>query len=118
VILTAVLANWSQTKCCSKTSIERLAAEPWLPESGSLLHVGSQEIRGRVQCELGSRRRQGPGCADPRRCKLTLGMWNITSLVGKEPELVCEGERYQLDKVGLASTHGVGSGTKSYPVPV
>jgi len=28
-------------------------------------------------------------------------MWNVTSLAGKEPELVREVERYQLDMVGL-----------------
>lgn len=26
--------------------------------------------------------------------KLALGTWNLTSLVGKEPERVCEVERY------------------------
>uniref|UniRef100_UPI0037E775E1 G-protein coupled receptor 4-like n=1 Tax=Semicossyphus pulcher TaxID=241346 RepID=UPI0037E775E1 len=38
-------------------------------------------------------------------------MWNVTSLVGKEPELVREVERYQLQIVGLTSTHSSGSGT-------
>uniref|UniRef100_A0AAQ4NW66 Endonuclease/exonuclease/phosphatase domain-containing protein n=1 Tax=Gasterosteus aculeatus aculeatus TaxID=481459 RepID=A0AAQ4NW66_GASAC len=42
---------------------------------------------------------------------LALGMWNVTSLGGKEPELVREVERYQLDLVGLTSTHSLGSGT-------
>jgi len=32
--------------------------------------------------------------------------------VGKEPELVREVEQYQLDIVGLTSTHSAGSGTK------
>ncbi|TWW59340.1 hypothetical protein D4764_06G0008700 [Takifugu flavidus] len=36
---------------------------------------------------------------------------NVTSLVGKEPELVCEVEKFRLDIVGLTSTHGKGSGT-------
>ena len=38
-------------------------------------------------------------------------MWNVTSLVGKEPELVREVEKFQLDIVGLTSTHSKGSGT-------
>uniref|UniRef100_A0A3Q4B154 Uncharacterized protein n=1 Tax=Mola mola TaxID=94237 RepID=A0A3Q4B154_MOLML len=42
---------------------------------------------------------------------LAIGTWNITSLVWKEPELVQEVERYQLDIVGLTSTHSSGSGT-------
>ena len=32
--------------------------------------------------------------------KLAVGMWNVTSLAGKESELVCEVERYQVDKLG------------------
>jgi len=63
-----------------------------------------------VQCELGGRLRRGPGRADPRHCKLAIGIWNVTSL--KEPELVCEVKRYQLDIIGLTSTHSVGSGIK------
>ncbi|KAI3374146.1 hypothetical protein L3Q82_006010 [Scortum barcoo] len=37
--------------------------------------------------------------------------WNVTSLGGKEPELV-EVERYRLEIVGLTSTHSLGSGTQ------
>ena len=44
--------------------------------------------------------------------RLTLGMWNVTSLGGKEPELVQEVECYGLDLVGLTSTHSAGSGSK------
>ncbi|TWW69735.1 hypothetical protein D4764_18G0005410 [Takifugu flavidus] len=47
-----------------------------------------------------------PGCT-----KLALGTWNVTSLVGKEPELVREVEKFRLDIVGLTSTHSKGSGT-------
>jgi len=43
---------------------------------------------GWVQCELGSSRRQRPWRSDPRLLMLGLGTWNITSLLGKEPELV------------------------------
>ncbi|CAG6007068.1 unnamed protein product [Menidia menidia] len=52
-----------------------------------------------------------PWRTDPRLQKLALGTWNVTSLVGKEPELVWEAERFRLDVVGLASTHSSGSGT-------
>uniref|UniRef100_A0A8C4RHA8 Centrosomal protein of 162 kDa n=1 Tax=Erpetoichthys calabaricus TaxID=27687 RepID=A0A8C4RHA8_ERPCA len=43
--------------------------------------------------------------------KLALGTWNVTSLKGKEPELVREVERFRLDIVGLTSTHSLDSGT-------
>ncbi|XP_016518994.1 translation initiation factor IF-2-like [Poecilia formosa] len=67
--------------------------------------------RGRVQCVTGSNRGRGPWRSDPRLQKLAFGTWNVTSLVGKEPELVCEAERFRLKIVGLTSTHGSGSGT-------
>ncbi|XP_054870911.1 RNA-binding protein 44-like [Amphiprion ocellaris] len=38
-------------------------------------------------------------------------MWNVTSLAGREPELV-EVERYRLDVVGLTSTRSKGSRTR------
>nr|XP_057925644.1 craniofacial development protein 2-like [Doryrhamphus excisus] len=41
-----------------------------------------------------------------------LDVWNVTSLVGKEPELVREVEIFRLDIVGLTLTHSLGSGTK------
>ncbi|TWW65341.1 hypothetical protein D4764_21G0002410 [Takifugu flavidus] len=66
---------------------------------------------GRVHCVLGSSRRQGPWQSDPRLHKLALGTWNVTSLVGNEPELVCEVEKFRLDIVGLTSMHSKGSGT-------
>ncbi|CAG5929455.1 unnamed protein product [Menidia menidia] len=67
--------------------------------------------RGRVRCALGGGRSRGSWRTDPRLQKLALGTWNVTSLAGKEPELVCEAERFRLDIVGLASTHSSGSGT-------
>ncbi|TWW77035.1 hypothetical protein D4764_12G0004250 [Takifugu flavidus] len=39
------------------------------------------------------------------------GTWNVTSLMGKEPELMREVEVFRLDIVGLTSTHSKGSGT-------
>ncbi|TWW77677.1 hypothetical protein D4764_12G0010670 [Takifugu flavidus] len=66
---------------------------------------------GRVHCVLGGGRRQGPWQSDPRLQKLALRTWNVTSLMGKEPELVREVEKFQLDIVGLTSTHSKGSGT-------
>lgn len=70
--------------------------------------------RGSVQCGLGSRQRRGSWWSDPWLVKLTLGTWNVTSLVWKEPELVQEEERYWFDIVGLASTYSSGSGTKLF----
>ena len=69
---------------------------------------------GRVQYGLGSSRRRRPLRSDPRLLKLALGTWNVTSLLGKEPKLVCEAERFRLDIVEryrLTLTHGLGSGT-------
>ena len=54
----------------------------------------------------------GLGRPRPGQQRLTLVMWNVTSLGGKEPELVREVERYWLDLVGLTSTHSIGSGSK------
>ena len=65
----------------------------------------------RVQCELGSSRRRRPWRSDPRLLKLALGTWNVTCLLGKEPELVHKAERFWLDIVGLPLMHGLGSGT-------
>ena len=39
------------------------------------------------------------------------GTWNVTSLTGKEPELVDEAIRYRLDIVGVSSTKRKGNGT-------
>ena len=60
------------------------------------------------KCELGSGRRWGPWQSDPRLQKLALRTWNVTSLVGKEPELVHEVEKFRQDIVGLTSTHSKG----------
>ena len=51
----------------------------------------------RVQCELGSSRRRRPWPSDPQLLKLVLGTLNVTSLLGKEPQLVREVERSRLD---------------------
>nr|XP_049618339.1 craniofacial development protein 2-like [Syngnathus scovelli] len=80
------------------------------PPSHGLTTCGRGQ-KGRVQCELGGSQRQGPWRSDPRLQKLALGTWNATSLAGKEPELVCEAEKFRLDIVGLASMHSLGSGT-------
>ena len=68
--------------------------------------------RGRVQRGLGGSRALVPRRPGPRTQVLAVGTWNVTSLGGKEPELVREVERYRLDIVGLASTHSSGSGTQ------
>lgn len=51
---------------------------------------------------------------EPQACCLlvVLEMWNITSLVGKESELLFDVEHYQLDIAGLTYTHSTGSGTQ------
>ena len=45
-----------------------------------------------VPCGIGSGQRQGPHRPDPWSLKLALGLWNVTSLMGKEPEFVCKVE--------------------------
>ncbi|KAK3561732.1 hypothetical protein QTP86_012988 [Hemibagrus guttatus] len=56
--------------------------------------------------------RRGPRRPKPWTKNLAFGTWNVTSLGGKEPELVREVERYRLEIVGLVSTHSLGSGTQ------
>ena len=46
-----------------------------------------------------------------REQKLHSGTWNVTSLTGKEPELVDETIRYRLDIVGVSSTKRKGNET-------
>lgn len=58
------------------------------------------------------RQRQAKARTDSRHHRLALGTWNITYLVGEEPELVWEVVRYQLDILGFTSMHSSGSGTK------
>uniref|UniRef100_A0AAY5LCL8 Endonuclease/exonuclease/phosphatase domain-containing protein n=1 Tax=Esox lucius TaxID=8010 RepID=A0AAY5LCL8_ESOLU len=70
-----------------------------------------RDHKGSVRRGLGSSRRRGPRQPDPWTRKLALGMWNVTSLAGKEPEIVREFERFRLEIVGITSTHGLGSGT-------
>ena len=50
--------------------------------------------------------RVGPNCRD-----LAIGNWNVSSLTGKEQELVCEAQLYRLDIVGISLTKRRGSGT-------
>ncbi|KAK3536228.1 hypothetical protein QTP86_000137 [Hemibagrus guttatus] len=71
-----------------------------------------KEHKGPVQCVLGSGHGRGPWRPKPWTKNLAFGTWNVTSLGGKEPELVREVERYWLEIVGLASTHSLGSGTQ------
>ncbi|KAK3528647.1 hypothetical protein QTP70_006352, partial [Hemibagrus guttatus] len=71
-----------------------------------------KEHKGPVQCVLGSGHGRGPRQPKPWTKNLAFGTWNVTSLGGKEPELVREVERYRLEIVGLASTHSLGSGTQ------
>ncbi|KAK3567050.1 hypothetical protein QTP86_009007 [Hemibagrus guttatus] len=64
-----------------------------------------KEHKGLVQCVLGSSHGRGPRGPKPWTKKLAFGTWNVTSLGGKEPELVRGVEWYRLEIVGLASTH-------------
>ena len=68
--------------------------------------------KGPVLCDLGGGRGKVPRRPNPRTVTLAMGTWNVTSLGGKEPELVQEVERYRLEIVGLTSTHSLGSGTQ------
>ncbi|KAK3572444.1 hypothetical protein QTP86_032667 [Hemibagrus guttatus] len=63
-----------------------------------------EEHKGPVQCVLGSSHGRGPRRPKPWTKNLAFGTWNVTSLGGKEPELLREVEWYQLEIVGLAST--------------
>ncbi|KAK3555364.1 hypothetical protein QTP86_014959, partial [Hemibagrus guttatus] len=71
-----------------------------------------KEHKGPVQCVLGSSHGRGPRRPKPWTKNLAFGTCNVTSLGGKEPELVREVERYRLEIVGLASMHSLGSGTQ------
>ncbi|KAK3517493.1 hypothetical protein QTP70_012572 [Hemibagrus guttatus] len=71
-----------------------------------------KEHKGPVPCVLGSSHGRGPRRPKPWTKNLAFGTWNVTSLGGKEPELMREVERYQLEIVWLASTHSLGSGTQ------
>uniref|UniRef100_A0AAV2MSF8 Endonuclease/exonuclease/phosphatase domain-containing protein n=1 Tax=Knipowitschia caucasica TaxID=637954 RepID=A0AAV2MSF8_KNICA len=97
-----------------------LAHGAW-PGSARRVDVGSPScglttcrgVRGgAVQRGLGSSRRRRPRRPSPHTQHLALGTWNVTSLGGKEPELVGEVKRYRLEIVGLTSTHSLGSGTQ------
>ena len=50
--------------------------------------------------------RVGPNCR-----ALAIANWNISSLIGKEQELVCEAQQYRHDIVRISSTKHGGSGT-------
>uniref|UniRef100_A0A8D2ZX27 Endonuclease/exonuclease/phosphatase domain-containing protein n=1 Tax=Scophthalmus maximus TaxID=52904 RepID=A0A8D2ZX27_SCOMX len=78
------------------------------PSCGPTTHRKNRWCR--VRCHTGGSGGRGPRRTGPGLQKLALGTWHVTSLCGKEPELVREVERYQLDLVGLTSTHSFGSG--------
>ncbi|KAK3514352.1 hypothetical protein QTP70_015881 [Hemibagrus guttatus] len=80
------------------------------PSHGPTTH--RKEHKGPVPCVLGSGHGRGPQRPKPWTKNLAFGTWNVTSLGGKEPELVREVERYRLEIVGLDSTHSLGSGTQ------
>lgn len=77
-----------------------------LPPTG-----GVKEVEYRV-CQAAA---AGGGLGEPLANawlqKLALVTWKITSLMGKEPELVHKVEKFQVDIVRLTLTHSKGSGT-------
>ena len=80
-----------------------------LPSRG--LTICRRDRKGPVLRGSGGSRRRGPRQPDPWTRKLALGTWNVPLLAGKEPEIVCEVDRFRLEIVGITSTHGLGSGT-------
>ena len=86
-----------------------LPPPPLLPSRGR--PTNGKNRWGWVRCQTGSSEGRGFQWTRPRQLRLALGMWNVTSLGGKEPELVREVERYRVHLVGLTSTHSRGSGT-------
>ncbi|KAI3359392.1 hypothetical protein L3Q82_002894 [Scortum barcoo] len=73
------------------------------PPSSRLTTQCRKVHEGPVQCGLGSSRGREPRRPNPWNKTLAIGTWNVTSLGGKEPELVREVERYRLEIVGLTS---------------
>ncbi len=82
----------------------------WLPHDvgppSRGLTTCRRDRKGPVLRGSGGSRRRGPRQPDPWTWKLALGTWNVTSLAGKEPEIVREVERFRLEIVGITSTHG------------
>ncbi|KAI3360599.1 hypothetical protein L3Q82_002467 [Scortum barcoo] len=93
-------------------------ASAWWPEMATWarLPVGSppagRSMRGRCNVVWVAVVAGEPRRPNPWNKTLAIGTWNVTSLGGKEPELVREVERYRLEIVGLTSTHSLGSGTQ------
>ncbi|KAK3532763.1 hypothetical protein QTP86_028142 [Hemibagrus guttatus] len=112
--------------CPSGSRRQRLGHQAWLqggalvmpiqPGTAQRKDVGPlshrKEHKGLMPCVLGSSHGRGPRRPKPWTKNLAFGTWNFTSLGGTEPELVREVEQYQLEIVGLASTHSLGSGTQ------
>ena len=78
----------------------------------SRLTTSRRVQKGPVQCDLGVSPGRGPRKPNSRMMTLAIGTWNVTSLGGKEPELVQEVERYRLEIFGLTTTHSLGSGSQ------
>uniref|UniRef100_A0A8C6MAN3 Ubiquitin carboxyl-terminal hydrolase n=1 Tax=Nothobranchius furzeri TaxID=105023 RepID=A0A8C6MAN3_NOTFU len=57
-----------------------------------------RNMKGPLQYGSGGRPRRELWRSDPRTRKLVFGTWNVTSLAGKEQELLAEVERYRLDR--------------------
>ncbi|KAI3375398.1 hypothetical protein L3Q82_021884 [Scortum barcoo] len=77
------------------------------PDRRLTTHAG-RSMRGRCNVVWVAVVAGGPRRPNPWTKTLAIGTWNVTSLGGKEPELVWEVERYRLEIVGLTSTHKLG----------
>ncbi|KAI3369266.1 hypothetical protein L3Q82_007517 [Scortum barcoo] len=84
------------------------------PPSSRLTTTRRKVHEGPVQCGLGSSRGRGLDDPIPGTKTLAIGTWNVTSLGGKEPELVREVERYlpARDSRAHLHAHSLGSGTQ------
>lgn len=73
-----------------------------------------RRYKGTVQCVLGSAKGWTPWRTTPWVPRLATGALSLTSLVGKQPELVREAERYQLDIWSLYNCCALGPHSRQY----
>lgn len=80
--------------------------EPGRAQPKEEMRITTCGPKGWVKSGMCGDQRQEPWQSDPWLEKLALGTWNITSLVGKELELVCEVYRFRLKIVQPTLMHG------------
>ena len=80
------------------------------PPQADRHRILTNTVAKRLGRQMGAARRKctwvGPNCRD-----LAIGNWNVSSLTGKEQQLVCEAQQYRLDIAGISSTKRCGFGT-------